>query len=75
VRSYVIGGRTRECYGWGQPVHAAFDGEVVEATDGVQEREWLHVVRELALVLKNTVTFDPVGRGWTRCSATTSSCG
>ena len=63
LRSYLIGGRTRECYGWGQPVHAAFDGEVVEAVDGVPERAWLHIVRELALVLKNSVTFDPVKRG------------
>ena len=63
VRSYLIGGRTRECYGWGQPVHAAFDGEVVDAIDGVQERAWLHVVRELALVLKTAVTFDPAKHG------------
>jgi murein DD-endopeptidase MepM/ murein hydrolase activator NlpD len=61
----VIGGRTHECYGWGQPVHAAFDGEVVAAVDGVPERQWLHVVRELALVVKNAVTFDPA-KGVTR---------
>jgi murein DD-endopeptidase MepM/ murein hydrolase activator NlpD len=59
VRSYLIGGRTRDCYGWGQPVHAAFDGEVVVAVDGVPERQWLHVARELALVVKNGVTFRP----------------
>jgi hypothetical protein len=64
LRSYLIGGRTRECYGWGQPVHAAFDGEVVEAVDGIPERQWLHVVRELALVLRNAFTFDPVERGF-----------
>jgi Peptidase family M23 len=63
LRSYLIGGRTRDCYGWGQPVHAAFDGEVVAAVDGVPERAWLHVVRELALVLKNAITFDPAKRG------------
>jgi len=63
LRSYVIGGRTRDCYGWGQPVHATFDGEVVQAVDGVPERAWLHIVRELALVLKNAVTFDPAKRG------------
>ena len=63
VRSYLIGGRTRDCYGWGQPVYAAFDGEVLLATDGVPERAWLHVVRELALVLKNAVTFDPNEQG------------
>lgn len=59
----MVGGRTRECYGWGQPVHAPFDGEVVEAVDGLPERAWLHFVRELALVLKNAVTFDPAKRG------------
>ena len=59
LRSYLIGGRTRDCYGWGQPIHAVFDGEVVEAVDGLPERAWLHVARELALVIKNTVTFDP----------------
>lgn len=63
LRSYLIGGRTRDCYGWGQTVHAVFDGAVVEAVDGVPERAWLHIVRELALVLKNAVTFDPAKRG------------
>jgi hypothetical protein len=38
LQSYLIGGRTRDCYGWGQPVHAVFDGAVVEAVDGVPER-------------------------------------
>jgi len=63
IRSYLIGGRTCECYGWAQPVHSAFAGEVVEAVDGVPERAWLHVVRELALVLKNAISFDPAKHG------------
>jgi len=29
----------------------------------VKERAWLHVVRELALVLKNAVTFNPAKHG------------
>ena len=57
VRSYLIGGRTRDCYGWGQPVHAAFDGVIVAAVDGVAERQWLHVVRETWLALKNTLAY------------------
>ncbi len=63
LRSFLLGGRTRDYYGWGQPVHAAFDGEVVEAVDGVPERARVHVVRELALALKTTVRFDPARRG------------
>lgn len=70
IRSLVLGGRTRECYGWGQPVHAAFEGEVVTAVDGVPERAWLHLVRGLALVLKNAVTFDP-SKGVERVAGTT----
>ncbi len=35
----------------------------MEAVDGVPERAWLHVLRELALVVKNAVTFDPAKRG------------
>ena len=34
-----------------------------EAVDGVPERAWLHVVRELALVLKNAISFDPAKHG------------
>lgn len=58
LRFLVIGGRTRDCYGWGQPIHAAFDGEVVEAVDGVSERAWLHGLREAAITLRTTVMFD-----------------
>jgi Peptidase family M23 len=59
LRTLLLGGRTRDYYGWGQPVHAAFDGEVVTAVDGVPERARVQPVREVALALKNTVRFDP----------------
>jgi hypothetical protein len=45
LRWLLIGGRTRDCYGWGQPVHAAFEGDVVEAVDGVEERQWIDPCR------------------------------
>jgi hypothetical protein len=57
LRLFLIGGRTRDCYGWGQPVHAALDGVIVQAVDGVPERQWLHIVRESWLAVKNTVVF------------------
>ena len=57
LRWLLIGGRTRDCYGWGQPVHAAFDGVIVQAVDGVAERQWLHLVRESWLAVKTTVGF------------------
>jgi hypothetical protein len=57
LRWLLIGGRTWDCYGWGQPVHAALDGVIVQAVDGVAERQWLHVARESWVAVKNTLAF------------------
>ena len=66
LRWLLVGGRTRDCYGWGEPVHAAAAGDVVEAVDGVAERPWIHVAREswaalmTALTYRNSqASFDP----------------
>lgn len=59
LRGLIIGGRARECYAWGAGVHAPFDGDVVEAIDGMAERSWLHPVREIAHLLWNAATFRP----------------
>lgn len=59
LRALLFGVPTRECHGWGEPIHAPLDGEVVAARDGLPERGRIHPVRELALVLKNGLTFRP----------------
>ncbi|HSW43690.1 MAG TPA: peptidoglycan DD-metalloendopeptidase family protein [Patescibacteria group bacterium] len=59
LRTLLFGVPTRECHGWGEPIHAPLDGEVVAARDGIPERGRIHPVRELALVLKNGLTFRP----------------
>jgi hypothetical protein len=59
LRAALFGERTRDYYGWGQPIHAAFDGVVVAAVDRVPERPHVHVVGELAHTLTATVGFDP----------------
>jgi murein DD-endopeptidase MepM/ murein hydrolase activator NlpD len=59
LRSNLIGFRIRETYAWGQPVHMPFDGEIVDARDGYPERSRIVPIREIALVLKNALTFDP----------------
>jgi hypothetical protein len=68
LRWLLIGGRTRDCYGWGQPVHAALGGEVVDAVDGEPERPWVHVGRESWVALRNVLAFnrDPGSLGRTR---------
>jgi murein DD-endopeptidase MepM/ murein hydrolase activator NlpD len=59
LRGLLLGVPTRECHGWGEPVHAPLDGEVVTAVDGMSERRRVHVVRELLLVLRNGLAFKP----------------
>ena len=58
-RTETVGGRPRECYAWGQPIHAPLDGEVVAAVDGMAEREWIVPTGEIFRMLKNAVTFTP----------------
>ena len=59
LRTMLVGVPTHECHGWGEPVHAPLDGEVVTARDGLRERSRIHPVREIGLVLKNGLTFRP----------------
>jgi hypothetical protein len=53
----LFGVPLNECMAWSKPFYAPFPGEVVEAEDGVKEREPAHVVRDLFVVLKNGVDF------------------
>lgn len=64
LREWTLGVRTAVIYGWGQPVHAALDGEVLAASDGMAEHEWLHPIREVAGVLWTGVTYNPVKHGF-----------
>jgi Peptidase family M23 len=57
LRWFLIGGRTRDCYGWGEPVYAALGGEVGDAIDGVSERQWRHVARESWAALKTARSY------------------
>lgn len=60
LRWLTVGGRTQDCYGWGEPVHASLPGEVVVAVDDVPERRRIQVLREARLALRNARTY---GRG------------
>ena len=59
LRANLIGFPIREAYGWGEPIHMPFDGEIVDAQDGYPERIRVVPIREIAVALKNSVTFDP----------------
>lgn len=53
----LLGVRLNECLGWSQPIYAPFDGEVIEAEDGVKERDPVHFFRDIAIALKNGIFF------------------
>ena len=59
LRALLFGIPTRQAHGWGEPVHAPLDGEVVAAVDGVPERQRIHPVGELFRAARNAAGFRP----------------
>jgi murein DD-endopeptidase MepM/ murein hydrolase activator NlpD len=57
-RYNVLGTPLADCYAWGEAICAPFSGRVTAAEDGWPERQRLHFVRDLAVVLKNGLTFQ-----------------
>ena len=54
----IFGAKLEDTYGWSQPILSPFDGVVVEAQDGLKERNPVHVARDLFIVLKNAFFFQ-----------------
>lgn len=59
VQYLFLGVPLTECYGWGQPVYAPCDGEIVKAEDGYPERLRVHWASDLLVALENARTFHP----------------
>ncbi len=57
LKSLVLGVKLQDTYCWSQPIFAPFEGEVVEVLDGYKERNPVHLVRDMAVVLKNAFFF------------------
>lgn len=58
LRYFILGVPLQDCYGWGQPIHSPADGTVIQAQDGWPERNPVHLVRDLAIAIKNGLTFN-----------------
>ena len=65
---YLIRGvRSRDCFGWGQPIYSPVSGVVIQAEDGWPERQPVHFVSDLVLAgldgvatfLKHALTLGP----------------
>jgi hypothetical protein len=55
----LLGVKLQDCYGWSEPIFAPFDGTIVSSKDGWSERKRLHILKDLAVVIKNALVFDP----------------
>ncbi len=53
LQSALFGVNLKDTFCWSQPIYAPFDGEVVEVSDGLKERNPVHIVRDLFTVIKN----------------------
>lgn len=56
LRSLLLGVPLQDTYCWSQPIQAPFDGEVVEAVDGLTERNPAHFIRDLAVMFKHALS-------------------
>lgn len=61
LRYLLFGLPLKDYYGWGRPIYAATAGTVVQARDGLPERNPVHPVRDLAIRIKNAQTFTAGG--------------
>lgn len=57
LAALLFGVRLNECMGWSQPIYAPFAAEVIEAEDGIKERDPVHFFRDVFLVLKTGINF------------------
>jgi hypothetical protein len=57
IRGLFAGVRLEEAFCWSQPIFSPFQGEVVEVRDGCRERDPVHMARDLAVLIKNALTF------------------
>ncbi|WP_455204673.1 M23 family metallopeptidase [Kaarinaea lacus] len=57
LSALILGVRLKDCLGWSSPIYAPFDAEVIEAEDGLKERDPVHFFRDMFLALKTGINF------------------
>lgn len=50
----LFGVRLQECFGWGRPIFAATSGKVIQAEDGLPERDPVKLNRDLSVAYTNS---------------------
>ncbi|KAF1297205.1 peptidase M23 [Enterococcus sp. JM4C] len=57
-RRILFGVPLKDCYGWGEPIYAPLNGEIVAVVDGHKERRIVHWLVESLIGLKKSLSFD-----------------
>ncbi|WP_455212731.1 M23 family metallopeptidase [Kaarinaea lacus] len=57
LKSLICGVKLHDTYCWSKPIFSPFNGEVIEARDGLEERNPVHIFRDLAIAIKNAFLF------------------
>ncbi len=63
LRYYLLGVPLSNCFCWDKEVYAPCDGKVIKCEDGYNERRIVHLIADMAALLKNALFFD-LKRGW-----------
>lgn len=58
-RYYLSGIPLSQWYGWGREVYAPCGGRIITVKDGLKERQRVHLLTDMFVVLKNAFFFDP----------------
>ncbi len=57
LTSLIFGTKLEDTYCWSQPIFAPFDGEIIEVKDSIEERNPVHMIRDLYVILRNGFFF------------------
>lgn len=60
---FFLGVPLERCLCWGKEVHAPINGRVIETSDGYRERRRVHLISDLAVVIKNALFLNTKNRG------------
>jgi hypothetical protein len=63
LRYNLFGVPLSKCFCWDKEVYAPCDGKVIECEDGFNERRIVHLLTDMAVVIKNALFFNHK-RGW-----------
>jgi len=63
LRYFLFGVPLSKCFCWNKEVYAPCDGKVIHCEDGFNERRIVHLVTDMAALIKNALFFN-LKKGW-----------